>query len=75
MTHILSDEEFEKEILSYGYTSKKVKVFEEERLRDLFLPILKADLRITERYIRTKDIIPMECDISVLSMNDDPVIN
>jgi surfactin synthase thioesterase subunit len=46
--HVLADNEFKEEIFSLGGTPKEV--YENEELLKYFLPILKADYKIIEKY-------------------------
>lgn len=68
----LSDEEFIKEIFSYGGTPKELLVH--EKLMKLFLPILRSDYRIFELYEYKTGRKLFDCDITVLSGKEDPLI-
>jgi medium-chain acyl-[acyl-carrier-protein] hydrolase len=46
--HMLSDEEFVQEVLNYGGTTRQA--LEHTELRELFLPILRADFKLVETY-------------------------
>lgn len=50
--HMLSDREFEKEIVDMGGTPTEI--FENKELLELFLPIIRKDLRIVEQHIYIK---------------------
>lgn len=60
----LSAEEFEKEIMSLGGTPPEF--FKYPELKELFVPILRNDFKITETVIERPEISKLPFDISVL---------
>lgn len=68
----LSDEEFIENILELGH--KNSIVFSNPLLRKMFLPILRSDLRITEGYTADLSRPCLDCDITVIFGNKDPLI-
>lgn len=65
-TYKLSEKEFEKRVLDEGGTSAEV--FENKSLFSVFVPILRADYKMTESYSYPESDIPkLECDISVMN--------
>ncbi len=65
-TYKLSEKEFEKQVLDEGGTSAEV--FENKSLFSVFVPILRADYKITESYFYPENDIPrLECDISIMN--------
>ena len=69
----LSDEEFLMEIFSLGGTPKEL--FEHKRLIKLFLPILKSDYSLFERYMFKTGRKKFDCDITVFSGEEDTIID
>ena len=65
----LSDEEFKKEVLSHGGTSKEV--FENKELADYFIRILRADYKMLDIYQYVQKHNKLNCDISVLHGKED----
>lgn len=65
----LPDEEFIKVVESYGNTTKEV--FEDETLRELFLPILRADFEMGETYRYQEKTEKINCDITVMNGKQD----
>jgi len=64
-THLLPDNEFIREVYSLG--GMKEEFFKDEILKDVFLPILRADYKIIETYEYTKKKSKLCCNISVLT--------
>lgn len=74
MVHKLDDENFMKEIVHMGGTSEKL--LEDKALLALFLPILRADYRMTERYTESSLKEKLNCPVTVFAgENDDISIN
>ncbi|MBP2637850.1 MAG: putative thioesterase involved in non-ribosomal peptide biosynthesis [Firmicutes bacterium] len=72
--HVLDDEKFMKEIFNLGGTPKKL--LEDKNFLDLFIPILRADYRITEMYMETSLKEKLNCPVTVFAgENDDISIN
>lgn len=67
--HTLPDEEFKKEIINIGGTPKEL--FENEELKELFLPVLRADYRILENYHFKKRNFKLSANITVINGIDD----
>lgn len=55
--HLLTDDEFEEEIMKIGGTPKEI--FDDNELSKIFIPILKADYKIIENY----EYKPNECKL------------
>ena len=68
----MSDEEFIEDILKKEQTSKEV--FMNRELREIFLPILRADFKMLEEYRPKDDREPINCNISVLCGLRDPLL-
>ncbi len=68
----MSDEEFIEDILKKELTSKEV--FLNRELREIFLPILRADFKMLEEYRPKDDREPITCNISVLCGLRDPLL-
>jgi surfactin synthase thioesterase subunit len=60
----LPDKEFVDEVFKLGGTPKEV--LKSNELMELFLPILRADFRITDTYRHIEKNTKLDCDISVL---------
>jgi len=69
--HTLPDSEFLNAVQQYG--GLPTEVIQEQELMDLFLPVLRADLEIDEKYNRAPEA-PLECPISVLGGKGDPIV-
>lgn len=67
--HLMSENEFKKEILKLGGTPPQF--FEHPELADLFLPILRNDFMMVESTIAQKEIQPLHINISVLFGKED----
>ncbi|WP_234121292.1 thioesterase II family protein [Clostridium hydrogenum] len=63
--HKLQDEELKNEILQLSGTPKEV--FENKRIFDSFLPILRADFKICEEYKYKEKQSKLDCDITILN--------
>lgn len=64
MYHEMPDEEFKQEIMDLGGTPKEF--FDYPELVDYLLPILKNDFKISEIAEKRQDIIPLDCEITVM---------
>ena len=69
---LLEDKEFEKEILGMGATSEEV--FNNKSLRDMFLPILRADFKVLHSY-EYEEREKLNCNISILYGEEDKQIS
>ena len=63
--HTLSNEDFKMEILEMGGTSTEI--FEHPELTNLFLPILRNDIKIAETYGFVDNSLSIDCDFSILT--------
>ncbi|PEY73217.1 thioesterase II family protein [Bacillus thuringiensis] len=63
--HLLSDESLKKEILLMGGTPNEL--IANNELFNIFLPIVRADLKIVEKYIHQNNRKIFNCDIIVLN--------
>lgn len=64
----LSDEKFLEAVSIYGGIPKE---FYQEEVKKVFLPVLRADMKIIEDYIYLEKTHKINCDISVLYGEDD----
>ncbi len=62
--HLMSDKEFKAELLNLGGTPPEI--FENEELRQLFLPLLRSDFSLAEANFSDRKVIPFKCNISIL---------
>lgn len=67
--YLLPDEEFIEVVEAYGSTTKEA--FENPALRELFLPILRADFQMGETYRHKERSEKIDCDITVMNGNED----
>lgn len=70
-THLLSDEEFIKEVIDLGGTPEEL--LENKELLQLFIPILRSDFRMLENYVYKNRRDKIQCDISVLNGKEDDI--
>lgn len=61
--HLMSDEEFQHQILNLGGTPKEF--FEHPELLDYMLPVLRSDFKLSETAPLNTEINPFDCEISV----------
>jgi medium-chain acyl-[acyl-carrier-protein] hydrolase len=71
MLHTLPDGEFLDALGKYGGIPDEA--IQEKELMDLFLPVLRADLEVDERYAYTPES-PLPHPISVFGGKDDPIV-
>lgn len=69
--HVLDDKNFMKEIFNLGGTPKAL--MEDRVLSDVFIPILRADYRITEMYKETSIKEKLNCPVTVFAGVDDDI--
>lgn len=69
IVHILDDENFIREISKMGGIPEELQ--ENKELLAMFLPILRADYRITERYKESSLKEEINCPVTVLAGEDD----
>jgi medium-chain acyl-[acyl-carrier-protein] hydrolase len=67
--HLMTDDDFKREILELGGTPPEF--FEHRELLELFLPLLKSDFRIAEMEPPSREIHPLDSDITVFLGKDD----
>ncbi len=60
---------FKKNVMKFGGTSEEI--FNNPELSKIFIPIMRADLRILDTYIKNEQDIKLLCDISVFNGKDD----
>lgn len=65
----LPDDEFAEAVETYGGTTKEV--FDNEILKELFLPILRADFEMGETYKYKEKERKIACDITIVNGKDD----
>ncbi len=70
--HRLPDTEFIDRLVSYG--GIPAEIAKDPALMKLFLPALRADMRITERYTRG-DQSPLRCPITIFYGEKDPLVS
>lgn len=70
--HKLPDESLKNEISQLSGTPKEV--FEDERIFNSFLPILRADFKICEEYKYKEKSSKLNCDITILNGTKDNII-
>jgi surfactin synthase thioesterase subunit len=71
MFHKMPEKEFKKEIIDLGGTPKEF--FDHPELIDVLLPTLRSDFKIAETYEKSKDIKPLNCDITVFIGKEEDV--
>jgi surfactin synthase thioesterase subunit len=71
--HNLSDDDFIEAVLDYGGTNKEI--FENEDLKIMFLPILRADFEMLEKYRFQYDDFKLHCNITVLNGKEDRLVS
>ncbi|MCX8132092.1 MAG: thioesterase domain-containing protein [Clostridia bacterium] len=71
LLHMLPDDRFKEEILKIGGTPGEV--FENREFAQIFIPILRADYRLIERYEYVEENVRFNCGITVLNGNADKI--
>lgn len=61
---------FEEVVLEYG-GKQTDQIFKNEELKNYFIPILRADIKIVEDYLYKPRKMPLECDLSILVGEED----
>jgi medium-chain acyl-[acyl-carrier-protein] hydrolase len=69
LTYSLPQEQFLEEVAAMGGTPPQF--FEEPDLQKLFIPVLRADFRISEMYCFTEKLEPLQCDITLFTGSED----
>jgi len=68
--HLLPEDEFKKEMIELGGTSREF--FEHPELVEVFLPLMRQDLKIHEHYRFQEKPGPLICPVTVLNGKKDP---
>lgn len=68
----LPEDIFLEKVFAYG--GMKREILENKELIDIFLPILKADHRLIEEYDKNREMLKLNCDITVLNGKDDTTV-
>ncbi len=63
--HLMPDDEFREEMIKLGGTASEF--FEHPELLEVFLPLLKNDLKVNESYEYTEKPSKLECNVTVLN--------
>lgn len=71
MIHNLPENEFKDEILKLGGTPREI--FEDNTLASIFIPVIRADYKITENYSYTARKNKLECGVTILCGRDDKI--
>ena len=61
--NLMTDAEFKKEMIALGGTPPEF--FQYPELMELFLPLLRSDFAIAETEIHTREIRPLDCNITI----------
>lgn len=69
--HLLSDDEFIKDVIELGGTPQEIT--ENEELLQLFIPIIKNDFKMLEKYLYKEKKDKIQCDISILNGKEDDI--
>lgn len=67
--HRLPDEQFLHAVMNYGGNTHEI--IENQELLDLFLPILRADFKISETYCHQEKTDKIACDITIINGRND----
>lgn len=67
--HLLSEEEFKKELSIMGGTPKELLLNEE--ILKIFIPIIRADIKIVETYTLREKVNAFDCDFLVINGKED----
>lgn len=71
--HALPDAEFLRHVVAMGGTPREV--LENDELVELFLPILRADYRMTETYVAPPTFVPLDCSVTFFFANADATLS
>ncbi len=71
--HLLPDDEFKEELFKIGGTPKEF--FEYKELMAIYIPILRADYKLVEKYVYTPKKNKLNCDITAFFSNKDEDVN
>lgn len=71
--HLMDDDEFKQEVLGLGGTPREL--FEHPELRELFLPLLRNDFKLSETKLTDREVSPFNCNITVFSGKSDSKIS
>jgi medium-chain acyl-[acyl-carrier-protein] hydrolase len=67
--HLMPEEEFKKKIIGLGGTPPEF--FNHPELIEMFLPLLRNDLKLAEKDLNHEKIHPLDCNITVLLGKED----
>lgn len=67
--HLLGNKEFLEVVCQYGGSTKEI--MQHEELRDLFLPILRNDFKLSETYIYKAKKQKIICDVHIINGTED----
>lgn len=70
--HLMPDEDFKDEILNFGGTIKEV--FEDKKLAEIFIPIIKADYTLIENYGYIEENLKFKSRITGFRGNKDELV-
>jgi len=70
--HLMPEEEFKKEVINLGGTPPEF--FDNPELLEVFLPLLKNDFKLAEKDLFNGEILPLDCNISVLLGKEEDLI-
>jgi surfactin synthase thioesterase subunit len=71
--HTLPDDQFIDNICEIGGTTREV--FKNKELREILLPVLRADYGMVERYRHQGEAVMLDCDITVFNGTHDTYVN
>jgi medium-chain acyl-[acyl-carrier-protein] hydrolase len=70
--HLMEETEFRQKVLQLGGTPPEF--FDHPELTQLFLPVLRNDFRLAETDLTQREIVPFDCDITVMMGKEDKEI-
>ncbi len=71
--HALPEAEFLRSVAAMGGTPREV--LENDELMQIFLPVLRADYRMTETYAPRSEVDPLDCGITFFFATADPTLS
>jgi len=71
LIHNLPENEFKDAILEMGGTPKEV--FEDDTLKNIFVPLIRSDYKITEKYLYTAGKSKLACGVTILCGKEDKI--
>lgn len=69
--HLLQENEFKQKLVELGGTPPEF--FERPELMDFFIPLIRNDFRLACSHLHLQEIIPFNCDMTVLLGKDDDI--